>query len=314
MAAVRTSAGEATLRLAWHDLAGVPAGAAQTARAEIQTVLSAARVQVQWTAPAALIVILVEAEPARFHLPAGTMGVSRPGAGAVWILYTSVAQTLGRSTSAAALGRGLGRVVAHEIVHALASDGHATHGLMQGRLGRDALLATGIEWDDQSRNALTLSLSRFAGDGSALNARPLVGSSPLPFAAIAGEGHALTEGAQDAQVAGGEIVQGQPGKPRVDGELASLEQHDRRLVDHLLMVEDAQACLLEDAHVLARPEPVVVHEAVPGQAAPLAVAEPQEMDGRNAGVVVGKHVGKVDQMDETSGRGEDAPRLGEKLP
>jgi hypothetical protein len=58
-----------------------------------------------------------------------------------WIFMDNVRATLGGGATAGELGRAVGRVVAHEVIHALApSHPHASGGLMAPTLGRLGLL------------------------------------------------------------------------------------------------------------------------------------------------------------------------------
>jgi hypothetical protein len=145
----------------------------RAAHAEIERLLGEAGVGTEWATAgpnvgrAALAVVVLKADARRFHLQAEVMGLSRPGGRGAWILYPAVESTLRhgaprRETLCAELrGRALGRVVAHEVVHALAlSHAHSERGLMRERLGRHALLAPNIEWDSASREALRAALAR----------------------------------------------------------------------------------------------------------------------------------------------------------
>jgi hypothetical protein len=159
-------------RLAWRDLVGLARPVTTAAHAEIAALFANAGVRVEW-APAgpqlrepALSVVILNAEARRFALPASVMGLSRPHGGGAWVLYPAVFDTLRGSAparerlSAEALGRALGRVAAHEIVHALAlAHRHAEQGLMCAKLGRDVLLAPAMTWDDASRLSFLVGLA-----------------------------------------------------------------------------------------------------------------------------------------------------------
>jgi hypothetical protein len=175
LAAPAAAGEETTARLVWRDLAGLPAGVSAAARGEIERLYAAAGVRVAWVelGEPALSVIVMDAEAHDLRLSNDVMGVSRPGGDAAWIVYRALLRTIGmasrgavRTAEAASIGRALGRVIAHEVVHALAlPHSHAARGLMRARLGRAALLAGDIEWDDASRRALVDGLATGPGRG-----------------------------------------------------------------------------------------------------------------------------------------------------
>jgi hypothetical protein len=168
---------ETTARLVWRDLAGLPSDVSAAARGELERLYAAAGVRVAWVELGepglALSVIVMDADPHQLRLPKNVMGVARPGSDAAWIVYGALLRTLGTAGRAAhgeadgpSVGRALGRVIAHEVVHALARPHvHAARGLMGARLGRAALLASDIEWDDTSRRALVDGLATGPGRG-----------------------------------------------------------------------------------------------------------------------------------------------------
>jgi hypothetical protein len=96
----------------------------------------------------------------RFGLPPYTMAAAHGERGekyGIFVFYDGVRRTLGhhdgRSSPRhlAELSRALARVVAHEVIHALAPErGHADAGLMSGRLTREELLADAIDLDAPS--------------------------------------------------------------------------------------------------------------------------------------------------------------------
>lgn len=184
---------EARATLVWRDLAGLPSEITAAARGEVERLYAAAGVRVTWSdlgesSPPALPVIVMDADSRSLRLPREVMGVSRPGGDAAWIVYGALLRTLGltkreahRPREVAAVGRALGRVIAHEVVHALARPhAHAKDGLMRARLGRTALLAADIEWDEASRLALV--------NGLLASNPPSTGGAPAALAEDADEG------------------------------------------------------------------------------------------------------------------------------
>jgi hypothetical protein len=175
----------ATARLAWRDLARLPARVSASAQEEVARLYAVAGVRVAWVGASepgapALSVFIMDVESAWLRLPKDVMGVSRPRGDAAWIAYAALLRTLGitrkqahRADESPAVGRALGRVIAHEVVHALAlPHTHAEHGLMRARLGRAALLADALEWDDTSRRALLDGLLSAAAVPPAPSAAP----------------------------------------------------------------------------------------------------------------------------------------------
>ena len=96
------------------------------------------------------------------------------GAHAVWVYLPHVANALGldpdRPTSwnaaeVSQLATALGRVAAHEIIHALAPDlPHTAGGLMAERMGRGALLGPSVEVPLEFQQALRPTLLRHASN------------------------------------------------------------------------------------------------------------------------------------------------------
>lgn len=157
----------AATHLVWRDLAGLPAALSAAARAEVVRLYAPAGVRVEWVdlgapGPRPLPVFVMDADAEAMRVGRDVMGVSRPRGDAAWIVYPTLLRTLGitrerahRRGGDSLVGRALGRVVAHEVVHALAlPHAHAERGLMRARLGRRALIAREIEWDDTTRRAL----------------------------------------------------------------------------------------------------------------------------------------------------------------
>jgi hypothetical protein len=104
-----------------------------------------------------------------------TMGATRVDDGVVhtvWVFLPNVANVLGfdrrdpsqwNGQERAAFGTAVGRVIAHEIFHALVPDlPHSAHGLMAERLGRGALVGPWVDLPASFRVALRPALLRRA--------------------------------------------------------------------------------------------------------------------------------------------------------
>lgn len=140
------------LRLAWFDVSGAAAQIESAAARELSDLFTPVAIDVDWTraftgvqAPDSDVqVIVLDNAPG---LAKGVMGAAhhsdtRPHS--VWVYLRHVRGTLGlgRGTEGALapaeqalLGRAVGRVIAHEIIHAYAPDrDHEATGLMRARL------------------------------------------------------------------------------------------------------------------------------------------------------------------------------------
>ena len=178
------------LRLVWID----PTSAAPFAYAdmgrEVRSILGAAGVDVAWDkgtsgpfAAGEMAVILLDGEPARVGQRPHVMGCVAKGDGqsVLWVNFTTVARTLGldpRSRTAWSgrerqqVATALGRVVAHEIVHALAPQlPHARQGLLSATLSRHHLVHQRLLLDPDSaegfRQGIRLRDRSAAADGPA---------------------------------------------------------------------------------------------------------------------------------------------------
>jgi hypothetical protein len=157
------------LRLVWID----PTSAAPFAYAgmgrEVQSILGAAGVDVVWDKRAAgplaageMAVIVLNAEPARVALRPHVMGcvIKGEARSALWVNLTSVARVLGLDAHARIAWSGrerqqvataLGRVVAHEVVHAVTPQlSHTTRGLLSNTLNRSHLVHQSLLLDGDS--------------------------------------------------------------------------------------------------------------------------------------------------------------------
>lgn len=108
---------------------------------------------------------MLPADPAGRRCPRDTMGrVRRTRSSALWIFAGRVRQAISldwvpsvreRFTDPADYSRTLGRVVAHELVHAIVPhEPHATRGLMQPSLNRTVLTSQRIAIDERFREAI----------------------------------------------------------------------------------------------------------------------------------------------------------------
>ena len=156
---------------------------------EVQAIFGTLGVKVAWkrcpldasydSDPSQVSVVLLPADTRRWREHDQTMGLvmklERP-IGTLWISLAGIQRALGGSrspwTDEAILGQAIGRVVAHEIVHAVAPDApHAAHGLMRAELGRGELLKPDVLFDPHSARAF------WAGLVLRFSARP---DAPLP--------------------------------------------------------------------------------------------------------------------------------------
>jgi hypothetical protein len=145
-----------SLSLAWVDVAGTAPWAFSPAASELSTLLGSMGIHASVrevdvhavTTASELTVILLPQRPARSRLSADAMGATSIGAGSqrtMVVFVAEVARTLGlpppRPTwsipQRRELGVALGRVVAHELVHALVpAQPHLREGLMAPTLSR----------------------------------------------------------------------------------------------------------------------------------------------------------------------------------
>ena len=158
---VRADGAGPVLRLVWFDPSEIASGSESVARAETATLLARMGATVQWRRGTSgevdrndgVWVILVGEGPP----DSGVLGATRRGHSAapvVWVRVPNVQAAIGISRSRSLLGLrpdeqrrlavALGRVIAHEVVHAVVpSVPHGT-GLMSGGLSRRQLTAASI--------------------------------------------------------------------------------------------------------------------------------------------------------------------------
>lgn len=168
----RSADGELTLRLVFFDAVGLGSGVEAVMREEVEAIFRQARVRIHWLEPEDvasgydghfLRAILLSRPPTMFHLSEDTMGMVAPRrdlADAVFLFAPVIRRILHGRKSRITLtveewGRAYGKVLAHEVVHALAPrQPHARSGLMAGSLQPNVLAARRIRLDDASASAL----------------------------------------------------------------------------------------------------------------------------------------------------------------
>jgi len=171
-----------TLRLAYFDGAGLPAGARQAMEREVATIFAKVGVRVsafdQETLTATgsdprtfvLRVVILQEPPTTFGQTPITLGVyhrHRFPPASVLIFQPSIYAELGLMTEGEdylppdLIGRAFGRVVAHEVIHALAPDHkHRQRGVLACWLDREALLQSRLVIDEMTAEALRDGLAR----------------------------------------------------------------------------------------------------------------------------------------------------------
>ena len=170
-------AGLPVLRLAWFDVHGAAPFAYDSVTGEVARLLQGLGAQVAWRQAEAggasgadeTQVILLASPPSSPSLSPRTMGATPKDRSikAIWVFVPNVAWTLGMPArpelwsqrQRRELARALGRVITHELVHALAPDHPHSTGLMNSTLGRDALLREGLRLDGSAVRAFRSALS-----------------------------------------------------------------------------------------------------------------------------------------------------------
>lgn len=167
--------GLAVVTLVWVDPAGHSAFAAEGAMKEATALLRAAGAEVRWLRSGApsvlnegeLAVIVVRSPRENPRMVMGSAQIT-PSVPAVWVHPEAVALAIGRGPLVPAdwtpaerneYARALGRVAAHEVVHALlGSARHASIGLMSPTLVRRDLIAPVLLVDRDTRRAIDRAL------------------------------------------------------------------------------------------------------------------------------------------------------------
>jgi hypothetical protein len=148
----------AVLRVAWQDPTGCARGLEPIALAEVARLLGRMGVGVQWRLDSCFdpevpgevrVVLLDRARPAAGRLVLGASPAVRGARPVAWVHLPSVRRGLGDhlewqswrfdQRERRTLGIAIGRVAAHEIVHAVAPEVPHGQGLMSARLDRDLL-------------------------------------------------------------------------------------------------------------------------------------------------------------------------------
>jgi hypothetical protein len=170
------------LQLVWIDVVDSAPFAYPTASREASAILGDAGVESTWvlgdsttvTTENELKVVLMSGAANGARLPERVMGGTRKGqqSRTTWIYLSNVLWALdlaGRTPSELTtlekeeVARALGRVVAHEIVHAVAPDlPHSSRGLMSGKLGRNFLIQSKVTLQPVERSALRSGAIAFA--------------------------------------------------------------------------------------------------------------------------------------------------------
>jgi hypothetical protein len=180
-AAEPEAASSPRLRLVWIDVLGSAPFAFPNASREASAILAGAGVETEWrlgdTSSVAtddeLKVVLMDGITRGARLPEHVMGGTRRGAQSrtTWIYLSNVLWALGLHDRARPgftpaeqqdIARALGRVVAHEIVHAVAPQlPHSRDGLMAGRINRGLLVRGGVSLAPREQKALRGGLATF---------------------------------------------------------------------------------------------------------------------------------------------------------
>jgi hypothetical protein len=159
--------GRPAFRLVWLDSPSAAGVVRTEAMSEAASLLGSAGVDVEWERTDGrqrplhegdVQVVVLPSAPA--SLAPDVMGWTHPharGARTVWVFLSGVRATLGqhrdgrgsvRSVDARDLGRAVGRVIVHELVHVVFPDrAHSHSGLMAPRVGRRVLLQPGLRLD-----------------------------------------------------------------------------------------------------------------------------------------------------------------------
>jgi hypothetical protein len=174
---VHADRADPVLRLAWFDLTDVASGSELVARAEAARLLARMGAAVKWRRGASgevhqndgvWVVLLGEGPPASGEPILGATQKERSDAPVVWVRVPNVQAAIGisRSRSLRGLSPGelhrlavaLGRVIAHEVVHAVVPSVPHGNGLMSGSLSHRQLTAASIPVDGEVALALQAAL------------------------------------------------------------------------------------------------------------------------------------------------------------
>lgn len=169
----------------WIDLAGVPPAALQAARREAAVVLEDVGLSPRWRVGAAqdqlgahdLPVVLLRRDHSARRGSERVLGACTPRADSprAWVYLENLAWAMGVPAydgpmtieQSTRLGRAIGRIVAHEVIHAVAPAlGHARSGIMSPRFNRRDLLSVYLPVDGATRRGVRAVLAA-AGASSA---------------------------------------------------------------------------------------------------------------------------------------------------
>ena len=165
--------------LTWNDPYELLPQGVDRVKRDVETVFGEMGIGVSWddeNSPIAsrvrIRIVLRATDPTRWKLPKHTMGVvigNKVPRGTVFVFLPNVLRTLGYGPKVkpirppkdvALIARGLTRVVAHEIIHAIVPEhGHDAGGLLAPKLRRDSLTSRQLDLDPPTRALL---LSRLA--------------------------------------------------------------------------------------------------------------------------------------------------------
>jgi hypothetical protein len=180
----------------WVDVLGSAPFAFLIASHEASAILAGAGVKTEWTLGATssvttgdeLKVVLLEGITMGARLPERVMGSTRRGTQSrtTWIYLSNVLWALGLQDRSRQdftpaeeqdIARALGRVVAHEIVHAVAPQlSHSRDGLMADRINRTLLVHGSVSLGAREQKALRAGLATF-------NAPPKLATDAVAMAA-----------------------------------------------------------------------------------------------------------------------------------
>jgi hypothetical protein len=171
------------LRLVWIDVLGAAPFAYAVASHEAAVILGAAGVESAWSAggpstvtdDTELKIVLMTAVTNGAGLPARVMGGTHRGgqSRSAWIYLSNVLLALGLPETGAGQLSGiqqrqvalaLGRVIAHEVVHAVAPDlPHSRRGLMARTINRSLLLQARVALGPAEQRAFRAGVAAFLG-------------------------------------------------------------------------------------------------------------------------------------------------------
>ena len=194
VAAGELPASVARLPLVWIDVLDAVPYAFPRASREASDILADGGVAATWvhgdsstvTTEGELKIVLMPGAANGARLPEHVMGGTRRGlqSRTTWVYVSNVMWALGLKAQAVAelseeqkdeVSRALGKVIAHEVIHAVAPDlPHSGRGLMSGTLGRNFLLQARVSLQPVERRALRTGVLAFAPDDTAASAVTLV--------------------------------------------------------------------------------------------------------------------------------------------